>query len=56
MGGPTGGPPPAVHDDDLRREGKLDEATGKVKRAADKLEDKVSETADKTRDKLRHDR
>jgi uncharacterized protein YjbJ (UPF0337 family) len=38
-------------DEDLRREGKIDEAAGKVKDAAGKAKDSVSEVVDKGKDK-----
>ena len=34
----------AIDNDKLRREGKLDQATGKAKQAADKVAEKVKET------------
>ncbi|MDZ4827616.1 MAG: CsbD family protein [Actinomycetota bacterium] len=43
-------------DDDLKREGKLDQATssvkGKVEDAKDKIEDLVDDVKDKVKDKL----
>ena len=38
--------------DDLKREGKVDEATGKVKGAVDDVADKAGDAADKVKDKL----
>lgn len=38
--------------DDLKREGKTDEAAGKVKGAADKVADKAGDAVDKVKDKL----
>lgn len=40
-------------DDELRREGKADEAGGKVKEALDDAKDKLDDAVDKVRDKLR---
>ena len=40
-------------DDELRREGKTDEASGKVKETLDDAKDKLEDTVDKVRDKLR---
>lgn len=40
-------------DDDLKREGKMDEAAGKVKRAADRAKDRVEDAVDTVRDKTR---
>lgn len=37
--------------DELKNEGKKDEAAGKVKDAVDDVKDKVSDTVDKIRDK-----
>ena len=40
-------------DDELRREGKTDEAAGKVKDAVDDAKDKADDAVDKVRDKFR---
>lgn len=40
-------------DDELRREGKTDEASGKVKSALDDAKDKLDDAVDKVRDKTR---
>ena len=37
-------------DDDLRREGKVDQATGKAKEGADRVADKVKDTLNRDRD------
>ncbi|MET0727678.1 MAG: CsbD family protein [Acidimicrobiales bacterium] len=42
--------------DDLKREGKADQAEGKVKDAVDTARDKVGDAADAVRDKLDGDR
>jgi uncharacterized protein YjbJ (UPF0337 family) len=43
----------AITDDDkLRREGKIDQATGKVKQAADKAADKVKDAAQRVSEKI----
>jgi len=39
-------------DDDLKREGKADQAGAKVKQAAEKLSDKVSDAVDTAKDKM----
>ena len=45
----------AITDDDqLRREGKIDQATGKVKQAADKAVDKVKQVAKDANKHTRH--
>jgi uncharacterized protein YjbJ (UPF0337 family) len=41
-------------DDKLRREGKNDQATGKVKQAIDKTAKKVKDAADKVNEAVRH--
>lgn len=38
---------------DLKKEGKRDEAAGKVKSAVGKAKDKINDSVDKTRDKLK---
>lgn len=38
--------------DDLKREGKADEAAGKVKGTVDKVADKAGDAVDKVKDKL----
>jgi uncharacterized protein YjbJ (UPF0337 family) len=38
-------------DDDLKREGKVDRATGAVKDGAEKVSDKVKDTVGKDRDR-----
>ena len=40
-------------DDKLRREGKIDQATGKVKQAAEKVVDKAKEAAQRTNEKTK---
>jgi uncharacterized protein YjbJ (UPF0337 family) len=40
-------------DDDLRREGKVDRATGKAKDAAENAKDKAGEAADRVREKIK---
>jgi uncharacterized protein YjbJ (UPF0337 family) len=40
-------------DEELRREGKTDEASGKVKEALDDAKDKLESAVDKARDKAR---
>ena len=40
-------------DDELRREGKLDEHAGKAKAKVDELEDKAKRAIDNAKDKLR---
>jgi uncharacterized protein YjbJ (UPF0337 family) len=40
-------------DDDLRREGKADETSGKVKDKLDDAKDKLEDGVDKVRDKFR---
>lgn len=40
-------------DDELRREGETDEASGKVKDKLDDAKDKLDDAVDKVRDKLR---
>lgn len=40
-------------DDELRREGKADEAAGKVKEALDDTKDKLEDAVDEVRDKSR---
>ena len=40
-------------DDELRREGKADEASGKVKSALDDAKDTLDDAVDKVRDKSR---
>lgn len=39
-------------DDDLKDEGKKDQAAGKVKDAADSVKDKADDAVDKVRDKI----
>ena len=39
-------------DKDLEREGKVDQAGGKVKKAAEKVGDKVDDAVDSVKDKL----
>ena len=39
-------------DNDLKREGKVDEAAGKVKEGAEKAKDKVGDVVDSVKDKL----
>lgn len=39
-------------DDDLRREGKVDQKSGQVKDKVDDLKDKAEEVIDKVKDKL----
>jgi uncharacterized protein YjbJ (UPF0337 family) len=38
--------------DDLRREGKLDETSGKAKRKVDEAKDKVEDAIDRAKEKL----
>lgn len=40
-------------DDELRRDGKADEATGKAKEAIGDAKDKLDDVVDKVRDKMR---
>jgi uncharacterized protein YjbJ (UPF0337 family) len=40
-------------DDDLKREGKADEAAGKVKDGAEKVKDKAEDGVDRVKDALR---
>lgn len=40
-------------DDNLRREGKVDQAVGKVKDVAEKVADKARDAVDKARDAVR---
>lgn len=42
-------------DDDLKREGKADQATGRVKEAIDKAADKARDAVDASKDKARRD-
>ena len=42
-------------DDDLEREGKLDQLTGEVKEKAEKAKDAVGDAADKAKDALSRD-
>lgn len=44
-----------TNDDDLKREGKRDQASGKVKEAIDDTADKAREGIDKVREKLDRD-
>jgi uncharacterized protein YjbJ (UPF0337 family) len=39
-------------DDELKKEGKLDELGGKIKETVDDLRDKASDAVDKVKDKL----
>jgi uncharacterized protein YjbJ (UPF0337 family) len=41
-----------TNDDDLRRSGKADQASGKVKQKVDDAKDKVEEGIDKVKDKV----
>jgi uncharacterized protein YjbJ (UPF0337 family) len=41
-----------TNNDDLKREGKADQAGGRVKDAAEKLKDKVSDAVDAVKDKV----
>jgi uncharacterized protein YjbJ (UPF0337 family) len=41
-----------TNDDDLKREGKADQAGAKVKDAAEKLKDKVSDAVDAVKNKM----
>jgi uncharacterized protein YjbJ (UPF0337 family) len=41
--------------DDLKREGKTDQASGKVKGAVEDVKDGVENAVDKVKDKLHHD-
>jgi uncharacterized protein YjbJ (UPF0337 family) len=41
-----------TNDDDLKREGKADQAGAKVKEAAEKLKDKVSDAVDAVKKKM----
>jgi uncharacterized protein YjbJ (UPF0337 family) len=41
-----------TNDDDLKREGKADQAGAKVKDAAEKLKDKVGDAVDAVKDKM----
>ena len=43
-----------TNDDDLKREGKADQAGAKVKDAAEKLKDKVGDAVDAVKNKLDH--
>jgi uncharacterized protein YjbJ (UPF0337 family) len=43
-------------DDDLKREGKMDQATGAVKGATDKAKDKIDDAADALKRKASDDR
>jgi uncharacterized protein YjbJ (UPF0337 family) len=43
-------------DDDLKREGKLDQAAGKVKDAVDRAAEKTKEKLDEVADKVRKDK
>lgn len=40
-------------DDDLKREGKTDEAAGKVKDGAEKVKDKAEDAVDRVKDAVR---
>jgi uncharacterized protein YjbJ (UPF0337 family) len=41
-----------TNDDDLKREGKVDQAAGKAKEFADDVKDKAEDVVDKVKDKL----
>ncbi len=43
-----------TNDDDLKREGKADQAGARIKDAAENLKNKVGETVDAVKDKLNH--
>ena len=43
-------------DDDLKREGKVDQGAGKAKRGIEDLKDKAQDAVDKVRDKVQQDR
>lgn len=45
----------AADNDELKREGKADRATGKVKDAADSARDKASDAADSIKERLEGD-
>ncbi len=44
-----------TNDDDLKREGKTDQASGKVKETVDDAKEKVEGAVDKVKDKLHDD-
>ncbi len=44
-----------TNDDDLKREGKADQASGKVKEAIDDVKDKATDAVDSIKDKLHKD-
>lgn len=44
-----------TNDDDLKREGKTDQASGKVKEAIDDVKDKATDAVDSIKDKLHKD-
>jgi uncharacterized protein YjbJ (UPF0337 family) len=44
-----------TNDDDLKREGKVDQASGKAKGALDDVKDKAEDAVDAMKDKLHRD-